>query len=198
MCHNSQSAALLSDLGLVMYFSTLPAPSSFGALHLSHSDAPSRLYPNVYFDTPSPTFNIHTMRKIATIYSLLFVLAAGIIAGSLQSCQGSMKHIVGADRDDHGCIASAGYTWSYALHDCVRIWEVGEELSYGQNTISLVFSTDSLFAELFGKDEFHVICRKKKGESLWVARQTGEKVYIRNGVTTAETRNGVFTRTPGK
>ena len=27
-CHNGQSAALLSDSGLVMYFSTLPAPSS--------------------------------------------------------------------------------------------------------------------------------------------------------------------------
>ena len=105
---------------------------------------------------------INNMRKFASFYSMLFVLAAGIVAGSLQSCQGSMKHIVGADRDDHGCIASAGYTWSYALHDCVRIWEVGEELSYGQNTISLVFSTDSLFAELFGKDDFHVICRKKK------------------------------------
>lgn len=116
------------------------------------------------------------MRKISPFYSLLFVLIALLTAGGLQSCQGSMKHIVGADRDDHGCIASAGYTWSYALHDCVRIWEVGEELSYGQNTISLVFSTDSLFAELFGKDDFHVICRKKKGESLWVARQTGEKV----------------------
>ena len=28
VCHNSQSAALLSSSGLVMYFSTLPAPSS--------------------------------------------------------------------------------------------------------------------------------------------------------------------------
>ena len=28
MCHNGQSAALLSSSGLVMYFSTLPAPSS--------------------------------------------------------------------------------------------------------------------------------------------------------------------------
>ena len=28
VCHNSQSAALLSSSGLVMYFSTLPAPSA--------------------------------------------------------------------------------------------------------------------------------------------------------------------------
>ncbi|MDY2623244.1 MAG: hypothetical protein SOV62_01945, partial [Alloprevotella sp.] len=59
------SAALLSDLGLVMYFSTLPAPSSFGALHLSHSDAPSRLYPNVYFDTPSFVLRIAHTKPMA-------------------------------------------------------------------------------------------------------------------------------------
>ena len=28
VCHNNQSAALLSDPGLVVYFSTLPVPSS--------------------------------------------------------------------------------------------------------------------------------------------------------------------------
>ena len=34
-CHNGQSAALLSDSGLVMYFSTLPAPSSSAPCNLA-------------------------------------------------------------------------------------------------------------------------------------------------------------------
>ena len=34
-CHNGQSAALLSDSGLVMYFSTLPAPSSSAPCNLT-------------------------------------------------------------------------------------------------------------------------------------------------------------------
>lgn len=31
--------------------------------------------------------------------------------------------IVGDDRDGHGCIASAGYTWSEVQKDCIRLWE---------------------------------------------------------------------------
>ena len=30
---------------------------------------------------------------------------------------------VGADRDAHGCIGSAGYSWSESANKCVRPWE---------------------------------------------------------------------------
>lgn len=30
---------------------------------------------------------------------------------------------VGSDRDSHGCIGSAGYTWCEAKQKCIRIWE---------------------------------------------------------------------------
>ncbi|SFC99987.1 hypothetical protein SAMN05421780_11816 [Flexibacter flexilis DSM 6793] len=29
----------------------------------------------------------------------------------------------GSDRDEHGCIGSAGYTWSVTKKKCVRVWE---------------------------------------------------------------------------
>lgn len=32
-------------------------------------------------------------------------------------------YIVGADRDEHGCIASAGYSWCEPKAKCLRIWE---------------------------------------------------------------------------
>ena len=32
---------------------------------------------------------------------------------------------VGADRDGHGCIGSAGYVWSEAVQDCIRLFESG-------------------------------------------------------------------------
>ena len=35
---------------------------------------------------------------------------------------------VGADRDAHGCIASAGYTYSVVRGGCVRVWEAGTAL----------------------------------------------------------------------
>lgn len=33
--------------------------------------------------------------------------------------------IVGGDRDAHGCIGSAGYSWCEAKQKCLRIWEEG-------------------------------------------------------------------------
>ena len=36
---------------------------------------------------------------------------------------------VGADRDEHGCIASAGYTWSQLRKSCIRLWEEATPLT---------------------------------------------------------------------
>lgn len=33
------------------------------------------------------------------------------------------SEIVGGDKDEHGCIGSAGYTWCEAKQKCLRIWE---------------------------------------------------------------------------
>ena len=37
--------------------------------------------------------------------------------------------LVGADRDAHGCIASAGYTYSVVRQDCIRLWEQATSLA---------------------------------------------------------------------
>ncbi|MFA6897487.1 MAG: hypothetical protein WCQ96_04355 [Patescibacteria group bacterium] len=33
------------------------------------------------------------------------------------------QNIVGNDKDEHGCIGSAGYTWCEAKKKCIRSWE---------------------------------------------------------------------------
>lgn len=35
------------------------------------------------------------------------------------------QNLVGNDRDEHGCIGSAGYTYSQAKEDCIQIWDAG-------------------------------------------------------------------------
>ena len=35
---------------------------------------------------------------------------------------------IGADKDVHGCIASAGYTYSVVRGGCIRVWEAGTAL----------------------------------------------------------------------
>jgi len=48
------------------------------------------------------------------------VFVAVIFAFGCVSSQGQM---VGNDRDAHGCIGSAGYTWCEASQKCIRTWE---------------------------------------------------------------------------
>jgi hypothetical protein len=38
--------------------------------------------------------------------------------------------MVGGDRDEHGCIASAGYLWCGREKRCVRPWELAKEAGF--------------------------------------------------------------------
>lgn len=63
--------------------------------------------------------------------------------------------LVGADRDEHGCIGSAGYTWSEVRKDCIRLFEDGirtEAVDGSGQVMYVVFSPDSLKAELFSSE----------------------------------------------
>ncbi|MDD2961016.1 MAG: hypothetical protein PHR45_02900 [Muribaculaceae bacterium] len=67
------------------------------------------------------------------------------------------EEIVGNDRDNHGCISSAGYIWSDVRNDCIRIFEEGMPLRKIGNSSSsvvayLVFSSDSTRLEAFSVD----------------------------------------------
>ena len=33
------------------------------------------------------------------------------------------QQMVGGDKDEHGCIGSAGYTWCEEKGACIRLWE---------------------------------------------------------------------------
>ena len=64
--------------------------------------------------------------------------------------------VVGRDKDEHGCIASAGYTWSEVQKDCIRLWEKGVRMNAVDDagkTLFLVFSPDSTQVELFFSEE---------------------------------------------
>ena len=85
------------------------------------------------------------------------------------------KALVGNDRDNHGCIASAGYQWSELLKDCIRPFEKGTRMKSSdedQTTAAyMVFSNDSTKVELFlPKEKSHPILNRKTtldGETSW-------------------------------
>jgi len=56
------------------------------------------------------------MNKIIVLFGLL-------LCGLAACAPAAQPRRVGADRDSHGCIGSAGYTWSEELGQCIRPWE---------------------------------------------------------------------------
>ena len=100
--------------------------------------------------------------------SLFWMIGGILLAGCAGSAgKGNVKEVetekavaastemVGADRDEHGCIGSAGYTWCEVRKDCIRLFEDGirtEAVDGSGQVMYVVFSPDSLKAELFGSE----------------------------------------------
>lgn len=107
----------------------------------------------------------------------------------------TLGKLVGNDRDEHGCIGSAGYTWSYALHDCVRLWEAGLRFDGGPRQVYLVFSTDSTYAEIFTSSQKEsILCKRVKDSELWRTKKGRETVRIQNGVICVNADDFTYTR----
>lgn len=109
--------------------------------------------------------------------------------------------MVGNDKDAHGCIGSAGYTWSAVSKNCIRIFESGIRLipTKGDETTAafIIFSADKLVCELFvpGTKEGFLLDRHEAGKSekwyqmddrtyeihqlkgRWICEKGGEMLY---------------------
>lgn len=62
------------------------------------------------------------------------------------------EQVVGGDRDKHGCIGSAGYSWSQVKNTCVKIWEAGIQLTSvpsSSQAAYIIFSADKQKVEVF-------------------------------------------------
>ena len=82
---------------------------------------------------------------------------------------------VGADKDDHGCKGSAGYTWSKMKNDCIQIFNEGFRLNpveteKNREVVSafILMSEDQTEVELFLPDSKHQsILLSKAGNLLY-------------------------------
>jgi hypothetical protein len=54
---------------------------------------------------------------------ILIILVAGAVVFSILTNQ---PKIIGGDKDAHGCLIGAGYSWNETLQKCVREWEQGK------------------------------------------------------------------------
>ena len=94
--------------------------------------------------------------------------------------------MTGGDRDAHGCIGSAGYTWSALRNDCVRLFEVGLRLdapaptegSAAMASAFLVFATDD---STLGANERGELFLPSGGGPLVLLRAKGEATFSKPG-----------------
>lgn len=82
----------------------------------------------------------------------------------------------GAGKDAHGCVASAGYTYSKLKKDCIRVFEQKIQLKEVAPTTShssiagVIFSDDNTTVEVFvpsEKDSQLLKRTGKKGSYVW-------------------------------
>lgn len=110
-----------------------------------------------------------------------------------------LERLAGGDRDEHGCIGSAGYTWSEVLKDCIRVFEKGVRVESVDTDGSafIVFSKDSTLVELFlstgGKNDILERRALPGGGYAWNIEDDDTKnVKLENGLWTISQRSKVI------
>lgn len=78
---------------------------------------------------------------------------------------GKTTTIVGADQEEHGCKASAGYQWSELREECVRPFELPLRILSPDKTTQTcaLFSADSSQVEIFSVDGHFILDRSSSG-----------------------------------
>lgn len=139
--------------------------------------------------------------KVGKIYLMLLV-GVGMALASCGNSQNKKNEspVVGSDKDEHGCIASAGYIWSEVQKDCIRLWEKGvrmESVADKENTAYIVFASDSLQVELFfsGDQPNEILDRRSLpgGDYAWNVEDDDTKnVRLVDGLWTISQRGDLI------
>jgi hypothetical protein len=107
------------------------------------------------------------MNRRSLLLSTIFILFTTIAYSQV---------IVGNDRDKHGCIGSAGYTYSAIKNNCIQVFEQKIKLQEVDSSktstfmAAVIFSKDYKKAEVFlhGYKEGQILIRTgKKGNYSW-------------------------------
>ena len=143
--------------------------------------------------------------QLKVILVILVVLVLGVIAYMVfGSGTAAPTPVVGGDRDAHGCIGSAGYSWCDARQECIRPWE---EYCTAAASTSAVFScadSKSITAVFYPKDDKFVDLMLSDGRKLSVphamsasgaryAKPDESFVFWNKGDTAFITENGSTT-----
>ncbi|MCY1480331.1 hypothetical protein D3C87_60030 [compost metagenome] len=91
----------------------------------------------------------------------------------------SLGTVVGNDKDDKGCVASAGYTWSELKKNCIRPFEVGIRLNPATEIKQgdAVYSAFAILEENGDRAELFIPNEKLP---LMLVRESEGKPYVKD------------------
>ena len=117
------------------------------------------------------------MKKIISILVVLCVLSSCKLTDEKEEGevnQETKEGVILADKDENGCLASAGYIWSKVNKECVKVF-TGMQLNPTSNpenedealSAYILFNEDGDQAELFLPNETssHVLTKQSNGNS---------------------------------
>ncbi|WP_343658759.1 hypothetical protein [Chryseobacterium sp.] len=113
------------------------------------------------------------------------ILLSAMSLGSLAFAQKSAP-VLGGDRDVHGCISSAGYTYSQLKNNCIKTFnqkiklkEVSTDKSYTSMT-AIIFNKSMTKAEVFIPDGAakSIILDKQGKEKVWKSGTHVKDSYV--------------------
>ena len=104
------------------------------------------------------------MKTKTFLFALLFAGTSAIFAQQTQPK-------AGADKDAHGCIASAGYIYSQLKKECIRTFEqkiqLKEIATKGNYTAAVLFNKDQSKVEIFLKEEKTSVILNRSSKGIW-------------------------------
>ncbi|VWB42844.1 hypothetical protein [Burkholderia lata] len=76
--------------------------------------------------------------SLATTLACVFALSACAAPSTppAQSPAPAAPPMVGGDRDAHGCIGSAGYSWCEQTQQCERPWELAKQKGFANSALA--------------------------------------------------------------
>ncbi len=104
------------------------------------------------------------MKTISFLFTLLLTGTSALFAQQKEP-------IVVADKDTHGCIASAGYTYSQLKKMCIRTFEqkiqLKEIATKGNYNAAVLFNRNQSKAEIFLKEEKKSVILYRSSKGIW-------------------------------
>ncbi|AWG26698.1 hypothetical protein [Flavobacterium kingsejongi] len=121
------------------------------------------------------------------------------------STEDPKKVVLGIDKDENGCVGSAGYSWSVLLQKCIRPFEEGLRLNpivtpkVVGDTIEQIEAEETVFSAfaVFGEDQdkVEIYLPSTKG-SMILERDSKDKIY-KKGDWTLETSKPILLKQGG-